>query len=335
MIYVVIAFLWIALGMYIIFGGADFGSGIVEFFSSKQRKVQTAKIMYKSVGPIWEANHMWLIIAIVILFVGFPKIYSDFSTYLHIPLVIMLIGIIARGTSFTFRNYDAIKDDWVDVYTKIFTYSSVITPFFLGIIAAATVSGSIDPKQTGFLETYIFSWLTLFNVSVGLFTIAICSFLAVIYAIYSLDDEVEKNVFRKRASKYTIAIFLCGILVIGISYAEKIPLLSWIFYNWMGYVAVISATIAIIYLNYKIKNKQDSLIRLLAGLIVLMILFAVSYSHFPNLVTFKNGETLSLLDKNQSPATIDMLGWALLLGSIFILPFFFYLIYAFGAKRKQ
>lgn len=65
--------------------------------------------MYQAIGPVWEANHMWLIIAIVILFVGFPHIYTTMSVYLHIPLAIMLIGIIARGTAFVFRHYDAVK----------------------------------------------------------------------------------------------------------------------------------------------------------------------------------------------------------------------------------
>ncbi len=139
MIYVVIAFLWVAICLYLILGGADFGAGIVELFSEKSYKKRTQKIMYNSIGPIWEANHMWLIIAIVILFVGFPKVYADVSNYLHIPLVIMLLGIIARGTSFTFRNYDAINDKWHNLYDVIFTYSSVVTPLFLGIIAGSIV----------------------------------------------------------------------------------------------------------------------------------------------------------------------------------------------------
>ena len=132
MIYVVIAFLWVALGMYVIFGGADFGAGIVELFCTKSFKKKTQRIMYNSIGPVWEANHMWLIIAIVILFVGFPLIYADLSNYLHIPLVIMLLGIIARGTSFTFRNYDVVDDKWHDLYSYIFTFSSLITPLLQG-----------------------------------------------------------------------------------------------------------------------------------------------------------------------------------------------------------
>lgn len=89
--------------------------------------------MYESIAPVWEANHMWLIIAIVVMFVGFPKIYALMSTYLHIPLVLMLVGIIARGTAFTFRHYDAVEDQWQVLYTQIFYYASLLTPFSWGL----------------------------------------------------------------------------------------------------------------------------------------------------------------------------------------------------------
>src|SRR6195952_439882 len=157
MLYVVIGFLWISILLYLLFGGADFGAGIIELFTTKKNREQTSKTMYRAIGPIWEANHMWLIIAIVILFVGFPVIYTTISVHLHIPLAIMLLGIIARGTAFAFRNYDAVIDDMQKIYNKIFVYSSFITPLFLGIIAGSAVSGAIDLKAHNFWDAYIFS----------------------------------------------------------------------------------------------------------------------------------------------------------------------------------
>src|SRR6187551_3044439 len=143
MLYVVIVFLYLAILMYIILGGADFGAGIIEIFTSKKNIKRTRKTLYHAIGPIWEANHMWLIIAIVILFVGFPSIYSLLSTHLHIPLVIMLLGITARGTAFVFRHYDAVRDGMQKVYNRVFVVSSVVTPLFLGILAGSTVAGRI------------------------------------------------------------------------------------------------------------------------------------------------------------------------------------------------
>jgi cytochrome d ubiquinol oxidase subunit II len=119
MIYIVIGFLWLSICLYVILGGADFGAGIVE--SSPEKQTQNADFDVQSIAPVWEANHMWLIIAIVILFVGFPEIYTTLSTYLHIPLVLMLVGIIARGTAFTFRHYDAVEDSWQVFIHRFFT----------------------------------------------------------------------------------------------------------------------------------------------------------------------------------------------------------------------
>src|SRR6187549_2881308 len=137
--YVVIAYLYLAILLYVLLGGADFGAGIIELSTSQRDIRRTRKTLYHAVGPIWEANHMWLIIAVVILFVGFPVIYSTLSVHLHIPLVIMLMGIIARGTAFVFRHYDAVRDDMQRIYNRVFVGSSFITPFFLGIIAGSTV----------------------------------------------------------------------------------------------------------------------------------------------------------------------------------------------------
>ena len=149
--------------------------------------------MYQAIGPVWEANHMWLIIAVVILFVGFPEIYSQMCTSLHIPLLIMLLGITARGTAFAFRNYDAIKGQRTqNIYNHIFVYSSFVTPLFLGIIAGSVISRQIDPSASNYLNAYIFSWLNWFSVAVGFFTVALCGFLAAIYLIGEATEQFEE-----------------------------------------------------------------------------------------------------------------------------------------------
>ncbi|WP_316810855.1 cytochrome d ubiquinol oxidase subunit II [Pedobacter heparinus] len=334
MIYVVIVFLWTAILLYILLGGADFGAGIIELMTAKSNKAKTRKTMYKAIGPIWEANHMWLIIAVVILFVGFPKIYTTISVYLHIPLVCMLLGIIARGTAFVFRNYDAVKDDMQKVYTPIFVYSSLITPFFLGIIAASSVSGQIDPEANNFLSAYVFSWLNWFSVAVGIFTVSICGFLATIFIIGQTDNGGDREHFVGKARRTIFIVMFCGALVFLAAYAEGIPLAEWIFGDTPGLIAIIAASISLVMLFYALNKDQPILLRLLAGFQVTMILFAATYSHFPDIVLLKNGENLSLLTHQGQAKTIASLGYALLIGSIFILPALVYLIYSFQ-KRKE
>lgn len=99
MIEIILLVLGIAVLLYVLLGGADFGAGIVEIFTGK-RSIDTIS---KAIAPVWEANHIWLILAIVILFNGFPLVYTTLTTYLHIPVFIILLGIIYKGTTFIFR----------------------------------------------------------------------------------------------------------------------------------------------------------------------------------------------------------------------------------------
>lgn len=334
MIYVVIAYLWAAILLYILLGGADFGAGIIELFTSDKNKAYTRTTMYQAIGPIWEANHMWLIIAIVVLFVGFPDIYTTVSTHLHIPLVIMLFGIIARGTAFAFRNYDAVVDNMQKVYNKIFVYSSFVTPFFLGVIAASAVSGRIDLHANNFLSAYIFSWLNWFSVTVGFFTVAICGYLAAIFIIGETKDDVSRARFIRKAKHMNIATAICGALVFVAAHFEGIPVAAWLFNYTVGIIAIVSALLSLVLLWYLLLKKgKVIIIRVLAGFQVTMILLALTLRHYPNIVILKGGQYLSLMEHAGQEKTIYSLGMALLLGSIFILPALFYLIYSFQKNK--
>ncbi|WPQ65969.1 cytochrome d ubiquinol oxidase subunit II [Chitinophaga sancti] len=330
MIFVVMAYLWAAILLYILLGGADFGAGIIELFTSEKNKAYTRNTMYQAIGPIWEANHMWLIIAIVVLFVGFPEIYTTVSTHLHIPLVIMLFGIIARGTAFTFRHYDAVKDNMQKVYNRIFVYSSFVTPFFLGVIAGSAVSGRIDPGANDFLHAYVYTWFNWFSVTVGFFTVAICGYLAAIFIIGETDDDNSRVRFIRKARQMNVAAAVFGALVFWAAHAENIPLDKWMFDNPIGIIAIITAVLSLVLLWYLLLKKgKVIIIRVLAGFQVTMILLAITIRHYPNIVILKGGKYLSLLEHAGQEKTIHSLGMALLLGSILILPALFYLLYSF------
>ena len=163
------------------------------------------------------------------MFVGFPAIYSTMSIYLHIPLIIMLLGIIARGTAFAFRNYDAVVDNMQKVYNKIFVYSSFITPMFLGIIAGSAVSGQIDVHADTFQSAYIFSWLNWFSISIGFFTVSLCGFIAAIFLIGETTDPAERKQFVRKAWQMNIAAVMSGIIVFITAIFDNIPLVQWVF----------------------------------------------------------------------------------------------------------
>ena len=333
MVYIVIAYLWTAILLYLLLGGADFGAGIIELFTSDNNKIKTSEKMSRTIGPIWEANHMWLIIVIVILFTGFPDIYASVSTYLHIPLLIMLMGIIARGTAFAFRHYDAVEDFMQAVYNKIFRYSSFITPFFLGIIAASAVSGTINPDATGFADAYIFSWLHFFSISVGLFTVCICGYLAAIFLIGETETPEERRRYIVKARSMNIAAVISGALVFLAAVHDRVPLTEWLFGNPVGIASIVAAIASLILQWILIRHGQKIIIRMLAGFQITMLLVATTFYHYPKIILFSGEQYLSLLEQHGDDKAIESLAIALLIGSLFILPALFYLIYSFQKKQ--
>ncbi|MGZ3873528.1 MAG: cytochrome d ubiquinol oxidase subunit II [Mucilaginibacter sp.] len=335
MLYVVISFLFLAIVLYFLLGGADFGAGIIELFTSERNRSRTRKTSYQAIGPIWEANHMWLIIAVVIMFVGFPGIYSTMCTYLHIPLLVMLLGITARGTAFAFRNYDAVKDEKTqNFYNHIFVYSSFITPLFLGIIAGSVISRQIDLHAGGFLQAYIFSWLNWFSVAVGLFTVALSGYLAAIYLIGEADNEVDVKRFILKARLMNIAAIVFGGMVFLAAELQNIRMAHWIFGNPVSLTAVIAASVSLFASWILINRGKRKIIRIGAGFQVTMILLAVGYMHYPYLLMVKGGQNLSMFAYQAPAKTIEVLGLGLLIGSVLILPSLFYLYYSFQKKGE-
>jgi len=102
---IVAALMVLALNAYALMGGADFGGGLWDLLASGPRRDAQRALIADSIAPIWEANHVWLIVVVVVLFTGFPVAFATLGTVLHIPISLMLIGIVLRGSAFVFRSY--------------------------------------------------------------------------------------------------------------------------------------------------------------------------------------------------------------------------------------
>lgn len=335
MLYVVITFLCLSVLLYLLLGGADFGAGILELFSTGRHRVRTRMLTYRTIGPIWEANHMWLVITIVILFVGFPRIYTVISIHLHMPLLLMLMGITGRGTAFIFRHYDAVKDRMQDVYHFIFMYSSAFTPFFLGTIAGAMLSGRIDPAAVDFYTAYVHPWTNTFSLSTGLFTVSICAFLAAVYLSGEAREEGPRQHFLRQARAWNIITVATGAIVFAAAWFEGLPLMRELVTDPRTLAVLVLASLSLLLLWRFLHRGHTVAGRLVAGFQVSMILVAVAYHHFPGLVLLSDGESLSLTGTAATEKTINALGWALVLGSVFILPALFYLVYSFQRAEES
>jgi cytochrome bd ubiquinol oxidase subunit II len=161
--------------VYTIFGGADFGSGFFDLTAGGARRgAEVRTLIDHSIGPVWEANHVWLIYVLVMWWTGFPATFAATMNTLFVPMLLALAGIVLRGASFAFRKYSATLGQ-ARLFGIVFAGSSLITPFFLGCIAGAIASGRVPADGRGDLLT---SWLNLTSVFGGLIAVSTCAFLA-------------------------------------------------------------------------------------------------------------------------------------------------------------
>lgn len=215
---IVAACLALSLNAYVLFGGADFGGGVWDLLASGPRRTHQREVITSALSPIWEANHVWLILAIVLTFTCFSPVFARLGTVLHIPLTLMLIGIVLRGSAFTFRTYDSQHDTTQRRWGRIFSSASVITPILLGISIGAVASGRVGQgAQGGFVERFVNPWFTPFALSVGLLALTIFAFLAAVYLTLETRDRELAEDFRRRALGSGIAVFFASALVLLLS----------------------------------------------------------------------------------------------------------------------
>src|SRR6185503_9415384 len=203
----------VALNAYVLTGGADFGGGVWDLFAAGPRRDRQRALIAEAIAPIWEANHVWLILVVVLLFTAFPPAFAQLMTVLHIPLSLMLLGIVLRGSAFTFRSYDSRRDSVQRRWGRLFAIASAGTPCLLGIVIGAIVSGGVrePPREmaatASFANVYLWSWLSPFAIGVGLLAVILFAFLAAVYLTVEARDEALQGDFRLRAVWSAVAVF--------------------------------------------------------------------------------------------------------------------------------
>ncbi|MBV9463336.1 MAG: cytochrome d ubiquinol oxidase subunit II, partial [Verrucomicrobiae bacterium] len=171
----------VALLLYALLAGADFGGGVWDLLAFGPRASKQRQLIARAIGPIWEANHVWLILIIVLMFTCFPVVFAALSIALHIPFMMMLIGIVLRGSAFAFRSYDERSASIQQRWGAVFAIASAFTPILLGVCLGAVTAGPIFLPDSRFPPNFLSSWTKAFPWAVGMFTLALFSFLAAIY----------------------------------------------------------------------------------------------------------------------------------------------------------
>ncbi|HTZ44040.1 MAG TPA: cytochrome d ubiquinol oxidase subunit II, partial [Jatrophihabitans sp.] len=161
--------------LYALFGGADFGSGFYDLTAGGARRGGRLRVLIDhSIGPVWEANHVWLIYVLVLFWTAFPRAFAQVTTTLFVPLLLALLGIVLRGAAFAFRKYAGTLAQ-ARLFGAVFAGASLITPFFLGTVAGAIASGRVPLHGRGDL---LRSWLHPTSIFGGLIAVGTCALLA-------------------------------------------------------------------------------------------------------------------------------------------------------------
>src|SRR4051794_7792608 len=207
--------LFVGVVAYAVLGGADYGAGFWDLTAGgAERGARPRHLIDESLAPVWEANHVWLIFCLVMLWTGFPGAFAAITTTLYIPLGLAALGIVIRGSGFAFRKV-AVRVQQQRVTGAAFAVSSVITPFFLGTVAGGIASGRVP--STGYGDP-LRSWLSPTSLLGGALAVLACAFLAAIFlngeARLRNDSELAAW-YRVRAQ--VIAVLTGALALVGIA----------------------------------------------------------------------------------------------------------------------
>jgi cytochrome d ubiquinol oxidase subunit II len=332
MIEIALIFTGLSILLYVLLGGADFGAGILEIFTGK-KGINTIS---KAIAPVWEANHIWLIVVIVVLFNAFPLVYSTLLTYLHIPVMMALFGIIFRGTAFTFRYYDPYQDRTHNIYSFVFKLFSLLTPFFLGVTLGAVILGNIVTDPTlPFYSRFVEPWFNWFSVSIGVFVVLLFAYLAAVYLAGEPADEETHKVFVRYAKRLLIALVVFGGIVFLMAQIYNVDLFNKFISSWISMGCVVIATLLMPLLLYALNKNKKNLTRIISGAQTGAILIGWFGIRFPVMMEFKDAAPLTIYSSAAPAKSIQMMVIALIFGLAVVIPLLIYLFKVFKFSDEK
>jgi len=200
---IILVALTIGLTLYALLGGADFGAGVWEFNTALQATEKERKLIHGAMGPVWEANHVWLIFIIVTLFGAFPPAFAALSRALWLPLLLALVGIVFRGVAFVFHTYTEGEVRHQAMWGGVFALASTSSPFFLGACIGAVASGRLVVSANGeYTGDYLIGWINPISIFSAFFAVATCASMAAVFLTRDAQRSGESDLvelWRRRA----------------------------------------------------------------------------------------------------------------------------------------
>lgn len=320
-----------SLVLYVLLGGADYGAGFWDLLSRGPLKEAQKNLIANAIRPIWEANHVWLILILVLLFAGFPRAFGTIMIALCVPISLMLLGIALRGSSFVFQAYSTTNSDMQRTYADIFSASSSFTPVFAGIILASLSDDRVLVARDESLNGYVFNWLNPFSLIVGLFTLALFAYLAATYLSVEAPNLDLRQIFRRRAFGAGSISGVLGVVTFILTKRYAQGLRDGLLHNSLAQCAEAGAVISLIVGLAALSRDHVRFSRLMAALFAVSIVTGWAAAQYPYLAR----PDMTIFNSALSENVVRDVLFALIAGALVLFPSLAFLLYVFKDQRKQ
>jgi len=323
----VAALLSLSLITYAVLAGADFGGGVWDAFSYGRDGEAQRRAIAEAMGPVWEANNVWLIFVIVGTFTCFPSVFAAASVGLYLPLTGALIGIVLRGAAFAFRGHQTGSVGPVTPWGAVFGAASIVTPAFFGASAAAVVSGKIRVVEGTVTSGSLAGWTTPLAVLLALFAVTLCAYLAATFLMMETRDRpVLHAAFRQRAVAAGIVNGALGLAGLALARVEA-PVL------WAGMTGRAWPIVGLALLNglvalWAVWRDRPALARVLVAVQVGLVILGWSAAQWPHLIV----PDLTIGNAAAPDSTLVAFLVASAVGAAVLLPSLYFLLRVFKGK---
>ncbi|MEO8230012.1 MAG: cytochrome d ubiquinol oxidase subunit II [Chloroflexota bacterium] len=306
--------LWLGLTAYAVFGGADFGAGFWDLTAGATKRGAAARaLIADAIGPVWEANHTWLIFDLVILWTAFPPAFAAIMSTLFVPLTLAALGIVLRGAAFAFRPVAPGLPER-RAADAVFAISSIVTPFFLGAAGGGIASGRV-PAGNAAGDPWT-SWLNPTSMLVGSLAVATCAYLAAVFLVADArrSQPALVDYFRRRATLAALAAGALAVAGIGVLRVDAPVLADELTRRGWPLVVASAAlgTAALVLLRRGISRGT----RVLAVGAVVSVVWGWGVAQYPDILP----GSLSLADAAAPPGSLEALLVVFVVAALVIAP---------------
>ncbi|GAB7007041.1 cytochrome d ubiquinol oxidase subunit II [Nocardioides sp. AN3] len=306
-----------AMAAYAVLGGADFGAGFWDLTAGGPERGEAPRdLIERSIGPVWEANHVWLIFIFVVTWTAFPSAYEAIWLTMFVPLTIAALGIVLRGAGFAFRK-SVVTVRFRRIFGGGFALSSMLVPFCLGAVAGGIASGQVP--SGGEAGDPVESWLNLTSIVTGLLAIAAAAYLSAVYLVWNArrdDDRSMAQYFRRRAVAAAVVTGVLSAVGLVVLHAKATHVFDGLTSRALP-LLVASAVCGVLALVLLIRNATLGA-RVLAVLAVAGTIVSWGVAQWPYLL----GDSLSVEDAAAPSGTLTALVVAVVLAAVIVVPAF-------------